>query len=252
MRLILWCLLTSASVAQEGGSITGKISDTFGEPISGASIQAKNAATGAIYKAASKATGEYVLGGLPDGAYELSVSLATMKPHSRQDIAIRTGRPSRVDITLRDDVRLGTLGDGDRFTQRGRPAPPTGPTPQMPDGKPDLSGFWAPGSADLSEGEPPQGLTWVESVVKEPIANDLRDMPTARCLPLASSRRRWERDKLVVTVGFDDKSWFTLLRNPSPHTEMMHVVERYRRRDMGHLELQLTVEDPGRSRSRRS
>jgi hypothetical protein len=32
--------------------------------------------------------------------------------------------------------------------------------------------------------------------------------------------------------------------NPHPHTEMMHVVEPYRRPDLGHLELEMTVEDP--------
>jgi hypothetical protein len=72
VRLIAWCLLTSAAFAQDSGSITGKILDTFGEPVSGASIQAKNAASGAPYKATSKATGEYALDGLPPGAYELS------------------------------------------------------------------------------------------------------------------------------------------------------------------------------------
>src|SRR5437667_387090 len=36
---------------------------------------------------------------------------------------------------------------------------------------------------------------------------------------------RWEGDTLVVdTVGFNDKSWLT---DGFPHTEKMHVVERY-------------------------
>ena len=293
MRLILWCILASSGFAQESASITGKILDTFSEPVSGAAIQAKNAATSALYKAASKATGEYVLDRLPDGVYELSVRMTNMKPYVRQGIGIRSGQPFRVDITLQDDVRLGTLGDGGRFAQRRRPASPAGPTPRMPDGKPDLSGFWTPGPAAPSEDEPPQGLPWAEAVVKERIANDLRDMPTARCLPngvaaqagrgkfvqtptllvmllefpgdtrqvfmdgrahpkeleptwLGHSIGRWDGDTLVVdTVGFNDKSWLTMIRNPYPHTEMMHVIERYRRPDLGHLELEMTVEDPG-------
>jgi hypothetical protein len=293
IRLTLASLVSLAAFAQESGSVTGKISDTFGEPVSGASIQAKNAATAALYKATSKATGEYALDGLPQGAYELSIRMTNMKPYTGQNIAIRSGQPVRVDITLQDDVRLGTLGDGGRFFQRRRPAPPAGPTPRMPDGKPDLSGFWAPGPADRSEDEPPQGLPWAEAVVKERIANDLRDMPTARCLPngvaaqagrgkfvqtpnllvileefpgdtrqvfldgrahpkdfdpawLGHSIGHWEGDTLVVdTVGFNDKSWLSMIRNPYPHTEMMHVVEHYRRPDLGHLELEMTVEDPG-------
>jgi hypothetical protein len=295
VRFVLGCLLTSAALAQESGSITGKILDTFGEPVSGASIQAKNAATGAIYKATSKAKGEYTVDGLPGGAYELSVRAAAMKNYIRPDFAVRTGQPMRVDITLQDDMRLGTLGDGSRFTQPKRPAPPVGPTPRMPDGKPDLSGYWSPAPSNPSvEAERPQGLPWAEAVVKERIANDLRDSPTARCLPLPVTTQagpgrkfvqtpillvllnefpgdtrqvfldgrahpkeleptwlghsigRWEGDTLVVdTVGFNDKSWLGGGANPYPHTEMLHVVERYRRPDLGHLELEMTLEDPG-------
>jgi hypothetical protein len=30
-----------------------------------------------------------------------------------------------------------------------------------------------------------------------------------------------------------------------PHTEMLHVVQRYRRPDAGHIEKEVTIEDPG-------
>lgn len=54
----------------------------------------------------------------------------------------------------------------------------------------------------------------------------------------------WEGDTLVVdTVGFNDLSW--LLNAGHPHTEMLHVVERLRRPDLGHLEIEFTIEDPG-------
>ena len=53
----------------------------------------------------------------------------------------------------------------------------------------------------------------------------------------------WEGDTLVIdTVGFDDRSW---LDTPGhAHTEMMHVVERFRRPDLGHLEIEFTIDDP--------
>ncbi len=52
----------------------------------------------------------------------------------------------------------------------------------------------------------------------------------------------WEGNTLVVdTVGFNDKSWI----GDYSHTESLHVVERYTRRDLGHLDVQITMEDPG-------
>jgi hypothetical protein len=54
---------------------------------------------------------------------------------------------------------------------------------------------------------------------------------------------RWEGDTLVIdTVGFDDRSWITAQGHP--HTEKMHVVERFRRPDLGHLEIEFTIDDP--------
>lgn len=55
---------------------------------------------------------------------------------------------------------------------------------------------------------------------------------------------RWEGETLVVdTVGLNDKSWLDWYGRPQ--TEKMHIVERFRRPDLGHLELEMTVDDPG-------
>ena len=54
----------------------------------------------------------------------------------------------------------------------------------------------------------------------------------------------WEGDTLIIdTVGFDDRSWLDTAGHP--HTEMMHVIERFRRPDLGHLEIEFTIDDPG-------
>ena len=54
---------------------------------------------------------------------------------------------------------------------------------------------------------------------------------------------RWDGDSLIVeTIGFNDKS---MVGRPAyPHTEALRVTERYRRRDFGHIDLQMTVDDP--------
>ena len=52
----------------------------------------------------------------------------------------------------------------------------------------------------------------------------------------------WEGDTLLVdSVGFNDKTWLGL----NPHTEMLHLTERWRRPDLGHLEVEFTIDDPG-------
>jgi len=54
----------------------------------------------------------------------------------------------------------------------------------------------------------------------------------------------WEGDVLVIdTVGFNDRSW--LDPQGHPHTEKMRVTERLRRPDLGHLEIEFTIDDPG-------
>ena len=53
---------------------------------------------------------------------------------------------------------------------------------------------------------------------------------------------RWDGDTLVVeTIGFNDKSWVG--RPGYPQSEALRVTERYRRRDVGHIDVQMTVDD---------
>jgi hypothetical protein len=54
---------------------------------------------------------------------------------------------------------------------------------------------------------------------------------------------RWEGDTLVVdSFGFNDRTW--LDQDGHPHTEALRMTERYRRRNFGHLELEVTFSDP--------
>jgi hypothetical protein len=53
---------------------------------------------------------------------------------------------------------------------------------------------------------------------------------------------KWDRDTLVVeTAGFNDKSSLDIMGHP--HSEALRVVERYRRRDFGHLDVEMTFDD---------
>jgi len=54
---------------------------------------------------------------------------------------------------------------------------------------------------------------------------------------------RWEGDTLVVdTAGFNDRTWLDLAGRP--HTEALHVTERFRRLDFGRIQLHMTFDDP--------
>jgi hypothetical protein len=55
---------------------------------------------------------------------------------------------------------------------------------------------------------------------------------------------RFEGETLVVdTVGFNDKFWFDFKGHP--HTERLHIIERYTRKDHTTLVNQITIDDPG-------
>ena len=53
----------------------------------------------------------------------------------------------------------------------------------------------------------------------------------------------WEGDTFVVeTKGFNDKGW--LDTNGHPVTDALHVIERYTRKDFGHMDVAITIDDP--------
>ena len=55
---------------------------------------------------------------------------------------------------------------------------------------------------------------------------------------------RWDGDTLVVeSNGYNDKTW--LHNEGLAHTEKLRITERYRRPDFGHMQLDITYDDPG-------
>ena len=54
---------------------------------------------------------------------------------------------------------------------------------------------------------------------------------------------KWDGDSLVVdTVGFNDKTW--LDRDGHPHSDQLHVIERFHRVDRDNLQVDINIEDP--------
>jgi hypothetical protein len=53
----------------------------------------------------------------------------------------------------------------------------------------------------------------------------------------------WDGATLVVeSNGYNDRTW--LDRDGHPHTEALRMTERYRRRDFGHMDIEVTLNDP--------
>jgi hypothetical protein len=65
---------------------------------------------------------------------------------------------------------------------------------------------------------------------------------------LGHSVGKWDGETLVVdTIGFNGRIWLDIPRRYTalPSTEMLHVIERYRRTDQGHLAVEITIDDRG-------
>jgi hypothetical protein len=61
---------------------------------------------------------------------------------------------------------------------------------------------------------------------------------------LGYSVGRWDGDTFVVeSSGFRDAGWLDT-RKARPHSDALRVTERFRRRDVGHMDLTVTINDP--------
>jgi hypothetical protein len=77
------------------------------------------------------------------------------------------------------------------------------------------------------------------------IHTDGRKLPEEVNLPsfYGYSTGHWEGDTLVVeSAGFNDK--FPLDTMGHPRSESLRTIERFRRRDFGHLDYEITFDDP--------
>jgi len=76
------------------------------------------------------------------------------------------------------------------------------------------------------------------------VFTDGRDLPKdPNPTWLGYSVGRWEEDTLVVTTaGFNDKGWLDSAGHPQ--TESLRITERLQRRDFGHMDFEMTIDDP--------
>jgi hypothetical protein len=97
------CLILASAMLlaqSDRGNITGTVSDPAGAVVAGASVEARNAETGATYPVATSATGNYTIAELPAGTYELSVTSAGFKRFIRPGLIVQAAQTIRVDAAL--------------------------------------------------------------------------------------------------------------------------------------------------------
>src|SRR5512141_2700346 len=117
MRFIVCaCLviLSRSAAAQTGaGSIAGTVTDPDGFGIPLARLEAKNTATGQIYKAVSAKNGTFSIPRLPAGTYDLTVPpIGFSFPRTEQKgVTVKAGGTARIDIHPTWGGNLGTPGD---------------------------------------------------------------------------------------------------------------------------------------------
>jgi len=81
--------------------------------------------------------------------------------------------------------------------------------------------------------------------LRRQIYTDGRTLPKEFDYPayLGYSVGHWERDVFIVeTAGFNDKTSLDLMGHP--HSEKLRITERFHRRDFGHLDVEMTFDDP--------
>lgn len=293
--MVVCAVLASGAAAQSSAAISGRVTDPDGGVLAGAFVQLKDAAQAAtVFNTVSGDDGRYGFGDLAAGTYELSVNVPGMKGYKQAGIVLQAGQALRIDVGVEDGPTLRTLGEDPATLIAifiNRPDPPEGPAPRTADGKPDLSGMWLGGPAQLPELDL---LPWAADLARQRTESNSKDYPPTYCLPAGPvpllapgffklvhapnlllmlfegdtpgyrqvfldgrghpqdldptwtghSTGRWEGDTLVIdSRGFNDKGWMDF--EGRPYTEMLHVVQRIRRPDLGRLEIQVEVEDPG-------
>jgi hypothetical protein len=94
-------VLGAAAFAQsERGSMTGVVADPAGAVVANGMVEARNAATSALYQVATTATGNYTIGEMVPGTYELSITVPGFKKYVRPSLTLLAGQILRIDATL--------------------------------------------------------------------------------------------------------------------------------------------------------
>jgi iron complex outermembrane receptor protein len=86
--------------AQSSASLTGTVLDPRGVPLPGASVSARNDATGASQKVTSDAQGKYAFAGLAAGKYTVQVDAPGFATSQHPGVQVAAGQATDIPVTL--------------------------------------------------------------------------------------------------------------------------------------------------------
>ncbi len=93
-------MVASAQTSSTSGAVRGVIKDKAGKIMSGASVVLRNRETGYTRTTTSDAQGEYRIGLLPVGSYELTVSASAMRTVKDANIQVLLGQSSVANFSV--------------------------------------------------------------------------------------------------------------------------------------------------------
>ncbi|HLK32994.1 MAG TPA: carboxypeptidase regulatory-like domain-containing protein [Terriglobales bacterium] len=87
-------------LAQDTGQITGTVHDSSGAAVANAKVTVSNTSQGIVRPTVSNSSGDWLVGGLPGGVYNVSIEAPGFKKFQAKEITLRVGQKLRQDATL--------------------------------------------------------------------------------------------------------------------------------------------------------
>ncbi len=98
--LLCICFLSASLFAQSTGSFTGTVLDDTGAAVVGAEVSVSEPTTGFRRTAVTNSDGNYFVGGLGAGTYNITISAPGFQKYEARKVILRVGEKLRVDTKL--------------------------------------------------------------------------------------------------------------------------------------------------------
>src|SRR2546426_10322170 len=96
----LFAVAVSCALAQTQSRLDGVVTDPTGAVIAGATVVARNVATGVVYTAKSNESGIYTLPFLPPAEYELTCEMPGFKKFMRAGLLLETASSQNLNLRM--------------------------------------------------------------------------------------------------------------------------------------------------------